>query len=550
MRRKRTFAFAGALAPYNILFAALLVIHLLPLWVFEYFPSQDGPSHLNNATIIRNYVKEEFAVFREFYALEHRFGVNWLIHLMLMGLMECVSALTAEKLLLSGYAVCFMLALRYAVLSVNTISLPIAFLGFPLIYTRSMHMGFYSFIFSVAAFLVCVGYWVRHNQEMGRGRTLLSLVIISLLLYLTHILSLFMSMAMIGVMIVWLALLETFSRMSISLEDLGLSWRRVWFVFKPKLTLMVAFAPSVLLLLLFLHNRPPLRTFKGLLREFVSFQRIEAVVFIGLAALIVLLLCAQRDKFIRLRLDRADGLLLATVFSAIIYVVAPTDAFGGSQIHHRLIIYPTLMLILWLAAQKYGAVLKRVIAVGASGLAITGLLIKLPQYKRFNDYLHEYVSAGDWIQPKTSLLPISFTTWASRDVDWFTSTSPDPFIHASGYVAGRKTLVDLGNYEAGTAHFPTVFRDQRNPRQYIGNRESPYSRLSIGAYYENTGKQVDYVLLWSAKGVDKELTRAADLRKQLDAGYRVLYTSPRGLTRVYRRRDYSGSENPSVIAPH
>jgi hypothetical protein len=74
--------------------------------------------------------------------------------------------------------------------------------------------------------------------------------------------------------------------------------------------------------------------------------------------------------------------------------------------------------------------------------------------------------------------------------------------------------------------------------------------LSIGAYYENTGKQVDYVLLWSAKGVDKELTRAADLRKQLDAGYRVLYTSPRGLTRVYRRLDYSGSENPSVIAPH
>ena len=92
---------------------------MVPLWAFDYFPSQDGLSHLYNATIIRNYTREEFAVYREFYNLQHTFGVNWLIHLVLAGLMELVPILTAEKILLTGYALLFMLSLRYAVLSVN-----------------------------------------------------------------------------------------------------------------------------------------------------------------------------------------------------------------------------------------------------------------------------------------------------------------------------------------------------------------------------------------------------------------------------------------------
>jgi hypothetical protein len=44
---------------------------MVPLSAFDYFPSQDGLSHLYNATIIRNYTREEFAVYREFYTLRH-----------------------------------------------------------------------------------------------------------------------------------------------------------------------------------------------------------------------------------------------------------------------------------------------------------------------------------------------------------------------------------------------------------------------------------------------------------------------------------------------
>ena len=41
--------------PDQLLFFALLALHVLPLWVFPFFPSQDGPAHLENAVILRDY---------------------------------------------------------------------------------------------------------------------------------------------------------------------------------------------------------------------------------------------------------------------------------------------------------------------------------------------------------------------------------------------------------------------------------------------------------------------------------------------------------------
>jgi hypothetical protein len=39
----------------TLLCLALILVHLIPIWAFTYFPTQDGPAHLNNATILREY---------------------------------------------------------------------------------------------------------------------------------------------------------------------------------------------------------------------------------------------------------------------------------------------------------------------------------------------------------------------------------------------------------------------------------------------------------------------------------------------------------------
>src|SRR5438105_1147816 len=65
----------------NLLFVVLLVLHLIPIWGFTYFPSQDGPAHLNNATVLRDYYRPDGAIFREYYILNQHLEPTWLGHL-------------------------------------------------------------------------------------------------------------------------------------------------------------------------------------------------------------------------------------------------------------------------------------------------------------------------------------------------------------------------------------------------------------------------------------------------------------------------------------
>lgn len=39
----------------NLFFVVLIVVHLLPIWFFKYFPSSDGPAHIENPNILREY---------------------------------------------------------------------------------------------------------------------------------------------------------------------------------------------------------------------------------------------------------------------------------------------------------------------------------------------------------------------------------------------------------------------------------------------------------------------------------------------------------------
>ena len=194
--------------------------------------------------------------------------------------------LIAEKVLLTLYVLFFMLALRYAVMSISPVSHPLAFLGFPLIYNRSMHMGFYSFIFSLAVFLICMGYWVRHNSRISQTQEFAWLATLSLLLYLTHLLSLLIAIAVIGILTVWLVLMESLEQVAASKKVFALRSHGLWVLFKPKLRSMLALVPGISLVILFLHDKRPatfvIGRFKIVVRQLLSFDKTEALVLGGL----------------------------------------------------------------------------------------------------------------------------------------------------------------------------------------------------------------------------------------------------------------------------
>ena len=61
--------FAGGASVGKLIIITLLVIHLLPVWVFSYFPTQDGASHIYNSYILKEYHNHENYRLREVYEL-------------------------------------------------------------------------------------------------------------------------------------------------------------------------------------------------------------------------------------------------------------------------------------------------------------------------------------------------------------------------------------------------------------------------------------------------------------------------------------------------
>ena len=101
----------------------LILVHLLPIWLFAYFPTQDGPSHIYNSQVLREYWNPEYG-FQMFYNINWHLFPNWLSHFALAVLMGVFSPFIAEKVYLSAYVIFFPIAILYFLI-VSIIRMPL-----------------------------------------------------------------------------------------------------------------------------------------------------------------------------------------------------------------------------------------------------------------------------------------------------------------------------------------------------------------------------------------------------------------------------------------
>lgn len=539
--------------PETILFLLLILLHLAPIWVFEYFPSQDGPSHLNNARIIQQYFNPDASLIREYFTLTHGPDPNWLGHLILAALMLLAPPLIVEKLLLSAYVILFPLSVRYAVRALRPESGFLAVLAFPFLYSFPLHMEFYYFCFSLALFFFTLGYWLRHRERFGR-RQLVILAGLWLLLYFTHVVSLVMAWLALGLLALWLT----------GYELLGQARRRKWdpsALWRATRTRLVApflaFLPILLLILAFFGDKGAHRRVftsfeerrSGLwqLESLTSFRGVELwfsralVVLVAVAALYVAMTRLRRRQA-----SRWDGLLLVALGFAAVYFLAPDAMSGGAYIVHRLNLFPFFALLLWLAAHLWGRWPRWGVQLTAVAIAGGILGTHLTTYAVLNRYLREYLAAAERVEAGTTLLSLSFSHRGSELEPSLWTSRIGVFRHAAGHIGAQRSVVVFPNNQANSVHFPTYFRPGLNPHRHISkwgeSIEAQPPAVDFLTYPERTGGRVDYVLLW---GVHGRLGNHPEVRwifEQLEAGYERIHTSPRGLLQLYRstgdRRDW------------
>ena len=154
----------GRLSIGYVTVIVLMVLHLLPVWGFKYFPTQDGASHIYNSYVVKEYHNHENYRLREVYELNATVFPNWTSHALLLVLLYVFPPLVCEKIVLTLCIGLLPLSLFYFINGIAKRNMVFGLLGFMYAYNYLLHMGFYNFVLSMSLFFFTMGLLVASQR--------------------------------------------------------------------------------------------------------------------------------------------------------------------------------------------------------------------------------------------------------------------------------------------------------------------------------------------------------------------------------------------------
>jgi hypothetical protein len=530
----------------TLLFWVLLALHVVPLWAFAFFPTQDGPDHQAVSFILRQYGQPGAGLLRQYYLPNHEALPNWFFFFLMSRALGFVAIPVAEKILLTAYVVLFPLSVRYAVRAIDRGAGFLALLAFPFIYNYMFHMGFFNFCLSLPAFFFALGFWLRRPEGMGPLRVA-ALAALILGVYFCHPVTLVVAVATLLTLAGWRVVVERLAAPRQERFAAAEVWKSVrrWL-----LAPFVAALPALLLMASFVGRRAGARI--GMMSMMVKVKQLAALFSLAALTKLTIPLCvllaflfygvALSGLWSRGRRppQPSDGYLLAVAVLIVAYLAAPSELAGGGFINHRLNLFPFLALILWFATFPHPAWRRRALQIAAVAVAAGFLAAFASVYARLNGDLAEITAAGRLIAPDHTFVFLSYVSEdESRDPELGVFRTL-PFLHAGGYITARRRLVDLSLYEANEDYFPIYFQPRLNSYRYLASQnlgiELDPPAVDLLGYPKRTGGSVDYVLLWGLRDARWMEPRVQDVLTQLAAGYQLIYAPPKGHVLLYRVR--------------
>jgi len=473
-------------------FGLMVLIYVLPIWVFKYFPSQDGPCHIYNSFILRHYNDPNYR-FNEFYEINKRPIPNWTSHAFMMLLMYLVPPLIAEKILLTVYIVIMAVGILYLLNVVGKARTPLAFIGLPFIYNYLLLMGFYNFALSVALFIISIGYWWKNFQTFNIKNVAI-LAFLLVMLYFCHAVSLVLALLSIAGMAI-LNLIFTKSPFS--------KWKQAL------LSLLCTLPAAGLLLYYTKFNSgsdPGSWQLNELWQYFIRneslayysqkqiiFGKLVTGVFVCLFSYTLIRdhLFTKEWKF-GFRIEKKDFFLLLCIAFFIIYLKAPDGMSGGGFIKTRLSLFPFLIIIPWLSWDM-PKIAKGVIGTALIILSFAYIEHASYYHKMFSDDMKIYTSGYDVVEKNKVVMPLAFN---SAGKCWKIGM----FLHSVGHYGYTTGCIEMDNYEATTNYFPTFYKpDLHSPD--TGIIEGKPGEVDFAEY----ANDIDYIITWAlASGSDVE----------------------------------------------
>ncbi|HVO11142.1 MAG TPA: hypothetical protein VMX54_10425 [Vicinamibacteria bacterium] len=525
---------------------ALLVAALLvPVWISPFFPSQDGPSHVANAWILGQLLRGDGGPYAAVYQVNPRPVPNWFSHAALAALMTLARPEVAERLLLTGYVLLLVWGFRRALVALRPGAAPLFAVVTPFVQGSWLYLGYYNRLLGAVAFLLALGFGLRHGRRPGALATLG----LGLLLLWTYSCS-----AMSAVLaVVALSLLLLGATLQDTIEARSDRWRALA---RRAGALALAAAPALALVLHFQARQWPgavptrpgpslaVRLWEVLtLQQLVALHPWEPALAAGLAAVLaVAALIALWARLQRRGFETADALLAFTLAAAAIGLVAPVvpiegQGWYGAPIDDKIAPHLPLTFLLWLAAAPWGRRARSLLLVSTVAVGLALLAVRLPCQLRIEQQLREYVSVAPFLPPGSALLPVGYAHEGRSEDGRALSVGSWPFRHAASRLVPWRGVLDLDNYAAQTNFFPVIDREGYDPFDLLGTSfDHTPACVRLGRFNRLSPRPADFVLTWALSETDLGDACTRDLLRQLETRYRRVHVSqPRGLAALYQR---------------
>ncbi len=478
------------------LFVVLLLLHILPLWIFAYFPSQDGASHVYNGLVLKEYGKHENYKMRDAWELNITIFPNWLSHIMLAAFLYVFPPVIAEKVFLTIAIGMVPFAFFYFLNAVHRGEkgqYVYAWLGFPFAYNYLLYMGFYNFQLSISFFFFSFGFWWKHKDNI-QVKHLIGLYVLLLLTYLSHIASYGLIVLAISVAIsclwgapavaaAWQArnggAPAVFQKFAVSLKPL---FRSFLYMVPMYFVLTEYYLQSMKQ-----HQEGNHRGMEWVWEYFLGIKSIVyftdwhvPVNYFLLAVLGVAIVVSIGYRIHRKEwLKQTDAFLVIAFLFTYMFIRAPWSYGPGGWINDRIHLYILLMLAAWLIPNM-DKLPRYVLTASLIVFSFIHCGITAYDHGRISSEITELVSGTHLIEPHTNFRHRSSgwhkseASFAHYDKDagkWISKNEVKyvtPFVHSTAfYGVYANDVGHLENYEAAFNYFPVNRKNENAPIDYF-----------------------------------------------------------------------------------
>lgn len=499
----------------------LLALQTAVPWTVAHYITQDGPSHLYTALVTKDLILHPHGLYASFYRLQPKLVTNWSTTLLLGLLAPIFGADHAEAALASLCVLAGFGCMTYFRRSIE----PAAPVGDPLTNfltnTWFLWVGFYNFYLGMAGCALLAGYYIRRSRGFGRKEAAMlggGLV----LLFFTHVLA-----AALAVMaVIFVAVWE-------SARNLKPNWR----------VLLGSLAPVLIMATFFVRSGLGRLEFKpDVAWAWSSFPMQVFASARGRAAeealLVPAMLCFMAAGLLALRYREWASVRLPLAAAAVAsfagYLFLPDIGFGGGAIKIRL-----AWAVFWFGCPAaFGTrmrALRTPLSIYIACFVAANLISTAGILRNVSRAAGVYASALEQVPEGSTVARIHYEMHAARERFGFDFIASDPLFHADAWMASRRRLVDLTDYQALTRVFPITLR-----KAFTGTQQNRLYQLEGGEangfdprVLEDLPAHPEYVVLVGDEG--SEIVRMSDFEKTvkwLDAN--LAQVASTDFLRVYR----------------